>query len=457
MAGRERESPASAAAHSAGSGSPSERRVLLVNLDFRDFVYSHLWGRAVLDACARRNRTVDVVTVNPFAGRNLAEELGVARSAVELPTRGEVIYVDAPDDTLYRSVIAHLLERQRYDTLILNCDAPLFVYLMVERRLDFVRTRWLIYDRHLHIGLQTCAQDARLRERVAASDLHLFTIQEISTGAPPAPPTVAPEYSPDNAVFGVGAPRDRTIDSENALVRFFKRLRKHDNATVSKPSTVPETSVVQQPQILPDDTGIIRLLLGLGVRPENLHLQPWPLDEAFFAPRPATELKDRFVIFSGGDSGRDYGTLFAAMSDLPIELRLCANRYPQPLPPNVTLLPRLPLHRFRDEVAQAAAVVVPITGHPPVSGITVVAMAKMMGKPVIASDNEVVRMHISSSGHGGLLAEVGNVASLRSLLTRVIQSPRECERLAWEGRAQASRDLSLRAFVERMLSCERHD
>ena len=37
----------------------AQRRALLVNLDFRDFVYSHLWGRAVVDGCTRRNTAAD--------------------------------------------------------------------------------------------------------------------------------------------------------------------------------------------------------------------------------------------------------------------------------------------------------------------------------------------------------------------------------------------------------------
>jgi hypothetical protein len=368
-------------------GHPPKRRVLLVNLDFRDVVYSHLWGNAVLAGCARRDCAVDLVAVNPFAGRDVAAELGVERETLAIQIDGTVTYLDTPDASQARSVIGQLLGRHHYENLILNCDAPLFVHLMVDRERELAGTQWLVYDRHLHIDLRAQGQETHLRDRILASDMHVYMIREIATDAE------------------VSVSADGTID----------------------------------------------LLSRLGLTADRLHLQQWPLDDAFFAPQPDAASKDTFVIFSGGDSGRDYATLFAAIRDLPVQLRLCAASYPTPVPPNVTILPRLPLHRFRDEVARATVVVLPLTGKPPVSGITVIAMAKMMGKPVIASDNRVVRIHIPSQGDGGYLSQAGNPALLHSLLAGLIESPAERERLAQEGRAQAVRDLSLRGFVERML------
>ncbi len=364
--------------------SPPRRRVLLLNLDFRDIVYSHLWGKAMVEACMRRDFHVDVVTVHPAAGRDVAGELGVPRTALDLPTHGTVTYLERPDEARARATIGQLLAGERYLTLILNCDAPLFAHLLVDHERELARTLWIVYDRHLHIDLRAADRDG-LRERLRATDMHLYTIQEIAF---------------ENTV------------SEHGIIGTFQHL---------------------------------------GLTAERLHMQQWPLDDEFFAPQPDAAPKDAFVIFSGGDSGRDYATLFEAIRGLPVELRLCAGRYPTPLPPNVTLLPRLPLHRFRDEVARSSAVVVPLTGEPAVSGITVIAMAKMMGKPVIASDNRIVRLHIPSQGEGGYLTQKGNAALLRMLLVGLMESSAERERLAREAHMQAARDLSLRGFVERML------
>jgi glycosyltransferase involved in cell wall biosynthesis len=381
---------------------PPRQRVLLVNLDFRDFVYSHLWGRAVLDGCARRGLFVDMVAVNPSVGRDLAAELGVNRSALDADIGGTTAYVHGPDESQFRSVVGQILDRHRYDTLILNCDAPLFIHLMLDRERDLAGTRWLVYDRHLHIDLRAHDHDAQLRDRIVASDMHLFTIQEIAIGA-----------------------------------------------------ELPSSTRLFTAEIA-EGTDFVRSLKRLGLTEERIHLQQWPLDDDFFSPQPDAARTDAFVVFTGGDSGRDYATLFVAIRDLPIQVRLCAHRYPMPLPPNVRILPRLPLHQFRDEIARATVVIVPLTGEPPVSGVSVVAMAKMMGKPVIASDNAVIRMHIRSHDAGGYLTPAGDVAMLRALLNRLIGSPADRERLGREARVQAARDLSLRAFVDRMLTCDEH-
>jgi glycosyltransferase involved in cell wall biosynthesis len=79
-------------------------------------------------------------------------------------------------------------------------------------------------------------------------------------------------------------------------------------------------------------------------------------------------------------------------------------------------------------------------------------MARMLGKPVIASDNPVVRMHIPASGQGGSLVPIGDAAALRAELERLIRSSAERQRLGADARAGAVADLSLDRFVERMLA-----
>jgi hypothetical protein len=292
-------------------------------------------------------------------------ELGVAKSMLEPGGGGTTAYIDTPEEPRQRAAVDELLDRHDYEILILNCDAPLFVHLLVDREPAVMR--WLVYDRHLHIGLRAHAHDAQLRRRVLAAEMHLFTIQEIALG-----------------MGGGGRPlgwlRDRIGDWGR---RWFATWGlAHDEAAA-------------------EHEPVVDTFRRLGVTSPRLHLQPWPMDEAFFAPQPDAADTGKLIAFSGGDTGRDYATLFEAVRDLPLELRLCAGRYPRPVPPNVTILPRLRLHEFRDQMAQAAVVVVPLTGQPPVSGITVIAMAKMMGKPIIASDNPLIRMHIPSHGEGG--------------------------------------------------------
>ncbi|MEO8603962.1 MAG: glycosyltransferase [bacterium] len=405
-------------------------RALLIDLDFRDFVYSYLWGRAVQEGCARRQLPVDVITVHPAARRSLADELGVPKAAVEPSPNGTTVYIEQADEARSRAAIDTLLGRQPYDTLILNCEAPLFMHLMLARGDAFAGARWLVYDRHLHEDLRAHDADAALRDRMVASRMHLFTIEEIATGAGPPPG-----------------------QRESTATRWRERLRNRLVAAGLGRLAIAPLFPVHGSQEVRDER-VVGSFKRLGLTERTIHLQPWPMDDAFFAPQPRPAASGDCVVFSGGDSGRDYATLFAAIDGLPLQLRLCANRTPTPLPPNVTILPRLALHQFRDEMARADIVVVPLSGQPPVSGITVIAMAKMLARPVIASESAVVRMHIRWQGDGGLLCPMGDAPALRAQLATLLRAPAERERLGHSGRAHAATALSLNAFVERMLACD---
>jgi len=405
------------------------RRALLINLDFRDFVYSHQWGQAVLDGCVARGLAVDVVAVDPFARRNLAAELGVPDAAVAPRGAASVTYLERADAARECAVIDELLARGRYDTLIVNCDAPLFVHLMLRHSEGLGAARWLIYDRHLHIDLRAHDQDATLRARMVASRLQLFAIEEIVTGTGPRP-----------------GQRD------SALSRQLAQLRNRLRAALGTRAPAWLADATDPP--VERDHRLIASFRRLGLTAQTIHLQKWPLDDDYFAPQPTAPAAVPPVLFSGGDSGRDYATLFAAVQGLPLQLRLCAERPPAPRPDNVTVLPRLALHQFRDEVARASAVVVPLSGQPPVSGITVIAMARMMQRPVIATENAVVRMHIRWQGDGGFLTPPGDARALRARLERLLRHPAEAAGVAARGRAQAAQDLSLRGLVARMLDCD---
>jgi glycosyltransferase involved in cell wall biosynthesis len=103
-------------------------------------------------------------------------------------------------------------------------------------------------------------------------------------------------------------------------------------------------------------------------------------------------------------------------------------------------------------MARADLVVVPLSGQPPVSGITVIAMAKMLARPIVASESAVVRMHIRWPGDGGLLCPIGDAAALRAQLAALVRAPEQRARLGQRGRAHSAAALSLRAFAERMLA-----
>ncbi len=367
------------------------RRVLFLNLDFRDFIYSWFFGRRVLQGCRQRGLVVDAVEADPFANRDLPGELGVPRAALETASREITRLFTERELSRIGAYLDELLARHRYDTVILNTDAPVFIDLLRRHDAELRGARWLIYDRHLHEGLRG-PPDPDLRSRVEAHRMNVFTPREIAKGAE----IVAP-----------GAPQ----------------------------------------------SDVYLALLGAGFRGSSIHLPRWPLDDDFFAPRPS-DTADAFTIFSGGDSGRDYESLFEAVRGLPVRVRLATGSPPGTVPENVTILPRLLFHEFRDEVARASAIVVPLTGHPPVSGITVVSMARMMGKPLIATDTFMVREHVRRNGLGGYLVRRGDRPGLRAAIERLQRDPAECLRVGAEAREEAKDACSLKRMVDEMLSCD---
>ena len=179
------------------------------------------------------------------------------------------------------------------------------------------------------------------------------------------------------------------------------------------------------------------------------------MDEAFFGPIPTDPPRpSRITIFSGGDTGRDYNILFEAVNDLPVTVRLAASAPATAIPLNVELLPRLRLHEFRNEMARADIVVVPLIGEPEVAGVTVVAMARMLGKPVIATDLPVSHLHITSPGDDGLLVPKRDARALRAAIQSLLADPAKRAALGDAARLGAMRDLTPLGLVKRMLECD---
>ena len=160
------------------------RRLLFVNLDTRDFIYSYFWGRAVLEESRRQGFTVDALMVNPFVNRDLAAELGVPRSSLDDRSGATAAYVDGDDPDAAKAALATLTEGHEYDTLIINCETAFFLHLLMDRGDEFASARWLIYDRHLHDDLRSHSGEAAVVERIKQFNMHLFAIQEISVGGP---------------------------------------------------------------------------------------------------------------------------------------------------------------------------------------------------------------------------------------------------------------------------------
>lgn len=369
------------------------RRLLLVNLDFRDFAFSYFWGRAMSEEAQRQGYTVDALTVHPFANRDLAAELGLPRSALDDKSGANTAYLDSEDLHSAKKALASLTKGKQYDTLVIHCDAAFLEHLLLEQGDSFASSRWLIYASQLHDDLGSNSDKVKLVDRTKQLNVHLFARQELALSG--------------------------QIDRSNIARNFRGEMER------------------------------------VGFPENRTHLCLCPVDETFFGVAAANQPHSSpITIFCGGDSELDYRTLFAAVEGLSVRVRVATSMSEIAIPSNVEILPRLRLHEFRNEMARADLVVVPLSGEAQVAGVTVVATARMLGQPVIATDMPVTRLHVTSPGEDGLLVPRENADALRAAIQRLLSNPSQRVELGKAARVGATRDLTPTSLVRRMLECD---
>ena len=272
-------------------------------------------------------------------------------------------------------MLKEVLANETYDAVIANVWSPGLYVLLEHEGQDLTQIPIVLYDRHMHHAL---AENGLQGERVAllkSHDLYLNCMLEAD-----------PRSQNMQDRFDVGFPKSR------------------------------------------------------------IHCWPWSVAAGFFLNEPSKRkgrcpyppsTKTCFKLFSGGDSKRDYASLFKAVEGMDVELRIASGRTFEQLPENVSALGRIFLHEFRDEVRNCDAVVIPLgaaegmdTG---AAGITVFALAFALGKPVICTDHGFTRRYIVH-GENGLLVEQSDWKGLREAILRLDGSPEECARLAEKAR-----------------------
>ncbi len=191
-------------------------------------------------------------------------------------------------------------------------------------------------------------------------------------------------------------------------------------------------------------------LAGAGF--EHVTLHAWPMDLAFFQPRPAGQ-PDR--VFVGGDSGRDWPVLVEAIRDLPISVHLVTARPPADLAPaglapRVRFDTRLPLWRFRDALAAAAVTAIPVDPES-AYGLTVLTMAMALGVAVVATRTAWMTQY-ATDGEEALLVPPGDAPAFRAALVRLLEDADLRARLVANARRRVAALCDLEAFTREMFA-----
>lgn len=195
----------------------------------------------------------------------------------------------------------------------------------------------------------------------------------------------------------------------------------------------------------------------LGVPAEKLNLIPFHADDQFYRPQTQPQPVDN-QICSAGLEWRDYPTLIDAVAEIPdLQVKLAAaspwskhtdETANRTLPPNVEAR-RYEYRDLRALYAGSAFVVVPLYDNDFQAGITTILEAMAMGKAVIAT-HTTGQTDVITDGENGLYVAPGDVAGMRTAITRLRSDTALRSRLARNGRLWVERNASLSRWVVHM-------
>lgn len=168
------------------------------------------------------------------------------------------------------------------------------------------------------------------------------------------------------------------------------------------------------------------------------------------------EASDEGYIFVGGNSGRDWKTLAAAVEGLPYPVQILSNARVPPMPSNVTV-GTVSRPEFYRRMARASCVVIPVLQEPiRITGDTTWTNAMAMSKVVIVTDPHGAPDYMEH-GVSGFHLEHGNAQALRQTIRLVMEDPRLRERVGAAARERAWREFSPEVFRRRVLALVTRD
>ena len=156
-------------------------------------------------------------------------------------------------------------------------------------------------------------------------------------------------------------------------------------------------------------------------------------------------------IFAGGRSGRDYRTLFEAISGLDSQLIVNARKFNvQGLgcPPNVTIHDFVPVREYYALMARSQFVVLPLEDTAYAVGLGHIVQAMSAGKAVVATRTTSVVDYIED-GQTGILVAPYDTHDMRSAITYLLAHPEEAKAMGRKARRRYEEKYTFAVFAER--------
>jgi hypothetical protein len=185
-----------------------------------------------------------------------------------------------------------------------------------------------------------------------------------------------------------------------------------------------------------------------------------PLDKITFSPLGWYDMVSMLdisgeetgdYIFAGGRSGRDYGTLFEAMSGLDSQLVVNARKFNvQGLgcPPNVTINDFMPVREYYALMARSQFVVLPLQDTPYAVGLGHIVQAMSAGKALVATRTASAIDYIED-GQTGILVAPHDTHDMRSAIAYLLAHPEKAKAMGQKARRRYEEKYTFTVFAER--------
>jgi glycosyltransferase involved in cell wall biosynthesis len=185
---------------------------------------------------------------------------------------------------------------------------------------------------------------------------------------------------------------------------------------------------------------------------EIFRVIPYKANHSKYEPEKPVMRGD--YVFSGGNSDRDYRTLFQAVEGLEIPVVVSATvpfvTQGLSIPKNVILVAAEEPH-FRRLMAAARLVVVPLTaGRLRLAGVASFLNAMWHGRPVICADDVAAPEYVSK-GVDGVVVSPGDAAALRLAICNLWGHREKAEAMGEAARTKVKSAYTHDLFCERML------
>ena len=198
--------------------------------------------------------------------------------------------------------------------------------------------------------------------------------------------------------------------------------------------------------ILPYTTSQVKLIRDTWPNAKLVIAVQAQVDTEFYAEAP--DRTDGPVVAIGDDLSRDYKTLLAAAQFVPHRIVIRSKMVPSNgLPSNVEIIGKLSLPAYRDLIASASIIVLPMHSVENGGGTSVLVQAMASGKAVVASASPGILDYVED-GETALLVPCGDAGALATAVTRLLNDHDLRRRMGNAARQRALRFNSYEAWAD---------